>query len=257
MAWTDRIKPLIGAIISFLVVLGTVLLIWQFLSIQDPLLTIIVFLTPIVVYLVLDGKLASISGPGFEARFAAAAKQRVGGAYKRVGSLIEPVNQDIEKAPVDHLEEQIANIDPSRPLVLTLRMGQDYSAGALMEYVRSLVRLRGFVAIIVLDETGRLVGWIRPSELLVRGGGSDQSQSSVVAKLIAAVAEHEVDAFVSMSGWNSETVSTKDHAVDALQAMIESGEDVFVVVDENSRFKGVIRLEELIAQIMVDMTENP
>jgi hypothetical protein len=142
-----------------LVVLG-LLTLWEIanrLKIKGDAIAVLALLFPLLVYLVLSGRLTELSGPGgLNAKFRQASGQPADVAAIEVSEA--PLG--VEKASIEDLETWLKTSAPdrSRPVLLSLIEGRAYEGPVFSSYLQ---RLRGefsrFVFVNVLDREGKLI----------------------------------------------------------------------------------------------------
>ncbi len=152
-----RLMVAVGTVV--LVVLG-LLTLWEIanrLKIKGDAIAVLALLFPLLVYLVLSGRLTELSGPGgLNAKFRQASGQPADVAAIEASEA--PLS--VEKASLADLETWLKTSAPdrSRPVLLSLVEGRAYEGPVFRRYLQLLCNeFPRFVFVTVLDHEGKLI----------------------------------------------------------------------------------------------------
>lgn len=117
---------------------------------------------PLLVYVIISGKLEELKGPGgLEAKFAKAAGESVSVASEEVKPSVEEM-QIVFKESVRLLERKQREIDETKPIVMILELGKSgyYEREAVLRYLEVLSQFRNFKFIIFVDNNQRFLAYM-------------------------------------------------------------------------------------------------
>lgn len=246
-------QEVIAVLASLLFLALGLLIVWitkAVLNTTQDAVFISLLLVPVLVYMILSGRLQELSGPGgLAAKFANVADKPVEVAFETIDGSVQPEESEIlEKANLSELEKTLPRIDESRPLVLTMRLGLNgyYQRYALLQYVKALSQYRNFRFVVILDKDGRFVAYLpiwtirQILEMPVLGDEFIQEINAGRDKNLARY-----------PGVAIKTISTKATNVEALREMTTQSLEALVVIDEDRKLRGVVEREQVLSKLML------
>jgi CBS domain-containing protein len=241
--------------ISLLFLLLGFAIVWfvkTIVKIEDNAVYVSLLFIPVLVYVIISGRLKELKGPGgLEARFSEAAAQEI----KPVSETIEPSVEEMQvvaKEGLRVLQRKKPDIDETRPIIMTMVPGKGryYDWNAVAQYVSFLGQYRNFKFVVFLDDKEHFVAYM-PSwafKGLI-------SLPELAGEFISVVNEGRMQDLCRYPGVVKETISTKSSNVEALRRMTAENLEALVVIDEDRKLKGVIEREQVISKIMLTLVK--
>jgi len=241
--------------ISLLFLVFGFLVIWLIkavLNIEGDAVFVSLLLIPVLVYMVISGKLKELKGPGgLEAKFTEAASESINASSETVEPSIDDM-QIVAKAGVHALQEQRQKLNEAKPIVMTMELGRRgyYNTEAVLEYIKNLSQFRNFKFVVFLDEGKRFVAYMPP--LAFRGL---LSMPELGYEFINVINEGHLQDLLRYPGVVRETISTESTDAEALSEMSKQNLEALVVIDENRNLKGVVEREQVLSRMMLALTK--
>lgn len=169
---------------------------------EGPAVIVALMLTPLVTYLILSGRVGQLKAGGLEAKFISAAQEPVRVNVRTVEAALKPV-QVAERGLITELPERLKKLEPGEPVILTVKLGQQYRREDWLEYVRAILDRASLAYAAVLDDSGRLIAYMRVPALrqlldsLELGGA-----------MIRSIAQREVATLMSFPGVETRALDT-------------------------------------------------
>lgn len=252
MSWLPA-KEAKGLLIAILFLTLGFLIIWVFkimsISVGDAVF-VSVLLIPVLVYMIVSGKLSEFKAPGgLEAKFVTVANRPV---EELASQRVEFVKEDMISVPKDSLGElerleRLAN--QSKRIILHILLGQKrYNQQDAAIYLERFLRYRNFNHVVFLDKKERFVAFIPPWAMLriLQGDQGDE--------FIKFINNGDVG-LLDFPGVMAETISMHATYKDALQAMADHNLETVLVVDEEKKVTGVIDREQVLSKLMLAMAK--
>jgi CBS domain len=249
-----RIKGLIGeqpALIigACLLLLGLVLVAFvaKVLDLSDGALLAIVFLFPLIAYLIMTRQLSELGAGGLTAKFRDAAGKPLAGSVQRI--TVEDT-QMIEK--LGHEEfVRIQALERERPVVLSLVLGargDRYRTDALRQYVNVLSEFPRFEFVVFLDAQERAIAYL-PSDAV-----NLILQTNTTAKtLIDPVNEGHLPGLAALQ---NEFLAVEMRVEDALRLMTRLRLETIPVRDDDRRLLGIAERTDLLCRFLLEVTRS-
>ncbi len=210
-------------------------------------------LIPVLVYMVVSGRLTEFKGPGgLEARFRDAAQSAPTIASEKIAA--EDVRlQAIAKGGRRSLLDAASHwTNDTVPALMTMTLGRaTYSPQTLLEHLDMLSRFRNFKFVVFLDPDSRFVAYMPHwalRDLLAK------PDPDVGLDFTNAVKQGRVADLLRYPSVIKTTISTNSTNAEALRRMMDSNLEALVVVDEDSRVKGVVDREQVLSRLMLSLT---
>lgn len=223
----------------------------RFLGIENTGVLLALIGAPVLVYLVVSGKISGLTAPGgFEATFLAVARQPVQFADRTLEASVQPA-QIASRGPAADLPAKLARLERFEPVILTVTLGQQYQRLDWLKYVDTLVDYPQFAFAALLAENDRLLAFMGVDtvhELL--------SNEALGGELIRLIADGELQDITRFPGVHQQWVSPRSSTIDALRRMRRLSIEVLPVVDVQGSMVGIVTMKEIIAQIIVDLVEQ-
>jgi hypothetical protein len=221
------------------------------MNIDDKTIFVSVLFIPVLVYVILSGRLKEFKGPGgIEAKFAEAAKESISPASEKIEPSIDEM-QIVVKEGIRALQEKKQELDEGKPIIMTMTLGKSdyYRRNAVLEYIEVLSQFRNFKFVVFIDDNNRFVAYMPAWSLK-----GLLSKEQLGREFIDIVNGGRSQALFSFPGVVRETISTKSTNAQALQEMTKQNTEALVVIDENRNLKGVIEREQVLSKMMLVLT---
>jgi CBS domain-containing protein len=253
MNWASGIQEVRAIMASILFLALGFVAIWvtsNVLVIEGDAVYVSLLFAPILVYVILSGRLKEIRAPGgLEAKFADAAERVVDPAAATIEAAMEPNEMAIlAKATLSELKRALPRIDESKPITLTITLDSrmHYDQWALLEYVRTLSQFRSFKFVVILDREGRFVAYM-PSWAMRQIVERD----ALGSEFVEALNQDRVNELRRYPGVVTQTISTSATNIEAIQEMTNQNLEALVVVDDDRRLRGVVEREQVLSKLLL------
>jgi CBS domain-containing protein len=148
------------------------------------------------------------------------------------------------------LERLESLLDGSKRIILTLLLARRHYDKADAEvYLERFLRYRNFTFVAFVDKKDRLVAYISAWAIfrILKGDQAD--------RFIQLINDGNVLDLADFPGVMTQTVSTSDSNIQALDKMMVSNLDAIPVIDEARKLKGVIEREQILGKLMLAMAK--
>jgi hypothetical protein len=229
------------------------LVVWiakKVVNIEGDAIYITLIFIPVLVYVIISGRLTEFKGPGgIEARFSEAASQSVIPSSETVEPSVEEM-QIMEKEGLRVLQQRKLEIDKTRPLIMTIILGKEnyYVRRAVIEYLKFLEQYPNFKFVVFLDKNNRFVAYM-PSWAFTRVINLPELGDEFIQIINSG---HTQD-FYLFPGIIKDTISTRSTNTEALQQMTKEHLEAIVVIDEDRKLKGVIEREQITSKLLLTL----
>lgn len=246
---------LIGCIVTWLIK-------WA-LKIEGDVVLVSLSLIPLLVYIVISGKLEELKGPGgLEAKFAKAASESVSAASEEIKPSVQDM-QGVSKSSLDFLERKRHQIDESKPIVMIMELGianedslhqgsyyDRYDREAVLQYIEVISKFRNFKFIAFVDDEQKFLAYM-PSwalkELL--------SDERLGDGFIESINEGQTHRLSRYPGLIREVIRTQSTNAEALREMMKQNLEALIVIDENNRLAGVVERDQVLSRMVLSLVK--
>jgi hypothetical protein len=243
------LAPAASATFFLLLGLGVVWFARAVADVTDGAVLASFVIVPALLYVVLRGDLAELKGPGgWAATFVRVATSKVRSAGEQVTQ--EDV-QIIEKETMGGLTARMNSLDMAEPVLLTITLGQRYTAADVQGYLETLSQFPRFRLVALLDGSGRFAGCTSPSQLagLMRSGALSQA-------FLDAIAEGDEGTVFRYPGMLRKVVESHATNAEALAAMTAHNLDALAIVSEDRRLRGVAEREQIVSKLVLALANG-
>jgi hypothetical protein len=216
----------------------------------DAAVFIALLLTPLLVYLVLSGRVQEFSGPGgWGAKFRDIAYASVETTKILVDA--QPL-QAMEKGGEGEIANRIAGLKPNVPnaLVLSVGRGSYYVRDIIEKYLQALMAAGPATYAVFVDaNTGQFVGSASGRQVLAA-----LSDPTVAERFMHDLQEGGERPFAGMGFLVTESLSPEDSNVVALEKLVNTNADALVIVsDDGRRPIAVVDRNRLVTKLMLKL----
>jgi hypothetical protein len=235
-----------------LVFVVAALLVWALrrLQITDNTGLVILFVLPVVTYGVATGFIRKLSLPGgFGAEF-----REVAGQSADANQVVdERALQLVEKGTTAGIRDMQKTIRPGEPVAITLVLGRQgfYRERAIADYIRSFQTYDPGLSVVFLDEDGRFVASSKGMSVLAA-----LEVQEFGGQLVAAIEARDLIALGRLIVLTDRFLEPGTTNAAALQAMLDSGVDHMVKLDEDRRPIGIVRQDDIMSRLIVSLTAD-
>ncbi len=244
--------PAIVLAVVFLAVgFGATWIAAEFTEIEGEAVLVSLLLAPVLVYVIVSGKLEVLKGPGgLEAKFTKTARQPVSATSETVAPSVDDMDV-LAKEGVTALERKREELSEAKPIVMTMTVGRRnyYSRPILLQYLDTLSRLRSFKFVVFIDDAGRFLAYM-PAWAVKEVLGVDYLGD----EFVNAVNEGRTHQLFRYPGVVTRTISVRSSNVEALRMMTEENLNALVVTGEGGKLEGIVERDQLVGRMMLSLT---
>ena len=213
-------------------------------------LSIALLLLPMLVFLIFSGRIKEFKAGDISAKFADVSQQPVNVDPEQIAAEGEEV-QEVSKRNLSELNTRIRELDPTKPVFMSLTLGGSYDLDALDYYFHRLSESRNFKFVIFLNRDKSFTAYA-PARIFwewVR----DRERSEECIRLIK---EGNIDRLRMIPGFITKVLSTTSSNVEALQEMNERRLDDLVVLDAGSKEMKVVNRQQILSKMMLAIAKK-
>lgn len=234
------------------------LVVWlsrQFLGPVGDLPFVSLLLIPIIVYLVVSGRVKELRAGEVTAAFKDIAERSVDIVSRPITDAavddMRFVANIVKKRGLGELRTRIPGLDESKPIILTLPLGKAgyLDRETLQRYMQLLSQFPSFKFVVIQDRSGELVAYVT-----ARTMQTILASERLGEELVRTINEGNTQQLMRYPGILSRTTTTKTSNIDALKEMVAQDLDALVVT-ENHKVKGVIEREQIISRLILAMAQ--
>ncbi len=232
---------------------------------QDAVLVSVV-LIPVLLYLILSGKLQEFSGGGLSLKFTDVARKPLDESNtdsidpRDVESLAKEAG---DEASIRELQRKLQHVSRSKYIVLTVTLGGHYyKTKALLAYLREFAKHPNFKFLVVLKQNGAVFayisGWrvIQILEMHQQEQQQKQSRSNVQESGFVVALNEGWEQELLDYGLVQTTLRTTDTNITALKEMTDLKMDALIVMDDEHMLKGVVDREQVLSKLMLAINKS-
>ena len=234
--------------IAALVIVVVLAVLLRLVGIRESAALIAIIALPLIIYGVASGKVQEFNAPGgWGATFREAANDEV-----------EPVPitqaiQDVEivrKGGLRALKQAGQRLDSNKPVALTLELGRRgyYSQHAIKAYVETLSLVDPNMTVLLVEGDGKFVAMAEATSV-IRALDND----IIASNFLHAIETGDRMLLMDEVGFVDVSVGQNATNVEALSKMQSENLHSIVVVDGNSRPKGIVRRDDIVARLLVKL----
>lgn len=244
----DDLLAIIGAFSFLVVALLTILFGIRVAKIENSAVLIGLLIIPVVIYLVLSGRLSELKGPGgMEAKFVNAMNQPLRITTRSIEKSLKSV-QITQRGTIDQLPDVMKMIDKSKPVILTIRLGESYFRNDWLIYMNAILDKVLIAYVAIVDDNDHLIAYMSVSDVRYV-----LDRIPIGEELIRLIKEGSAEEIKRIPGVQTDFVLSTESAIDVLQQMDKKQSTSVVILDENRKILGIARKEDVTAQIVLDI----
>ena len=250
--------------VSFLFLAFGLLTLWimrSMLLMQQDAVLVAILLVPVIVYLILSGKLLEINAGGVSAKFNDAAQRPLFNEDERNAT---PIDEErvaiVMKRGLAELQELLQSVSTARYIVLTVTLGRGgYGRPELLDYLRALSQHQNFTFLAVLETDEKLFGYISGWQAiqiieLEEEMAKRQQLGQFYTDFVMAINQGSRGELLRY-GLIKMTVKPTDTNISVLKKMTELKTNVLIVADDDHMIKGVVEREQVLSKLMLALTK--
>lgn len=222
------------------------------LAVTGEGLLISLLLLPLLVYVILSGRIQELKAPGgLEAKFRTLANESISPGSETIRPEPEELQAVIKENPMV-LEQKVQELDDWKPILMLMQIGSNsYSPEAAMKYLDTLSKFRNFRFVVFLDHRKRLVGHM--SAWSVR---ALLQKAQLGSEFIDAINRGLSAELMRYPGFETDAITKTCSNANALREMVRRNVDALLVVNEKKQLEGVVEREQIISLMMLSLVDS-
>jgi predicted transcriptional regulator len=221
------------------------------LAIAGEGLLISLLLLPLLVYVIISGRIQELKAPGgLEAKFRTLANESISAASETVRPEPDEIQAVLKESPMV-LQQKVQDLDDSKPILMLMQLGSNsYSPEAAIKYLDTLSKFRNFRFVVFLDHRKRLVGHMSAwsvRALLQKAQLGNEFIDSINRGLSAELMRYP--------GFETEVITKSWSNANALKEMVRRNVDALLVVNERKELEGVVEREQVISLMILSLVD--
>jgi hypothetical protein len=215
-------------------------------------LFISILLLPLLVYVILSGRIQELKAPGgLEAKFRTLANESISPGSETIRPEPDELQAVLKESPTA-LEQKVQELDDSKPILMLMQIGSNsYSTQTAMMYLNTLSKFRNFRFVAFLDHRKRLVGHM--SAWSVR---ALLQKAQLGSEFIDAINRGLSAELMRYPGFETDTITKSWTNANALREMVRRNVDALLVVNEKKQLEGVVEREQIISLMMLSLVDS-
>jgi hypothetical protein len=206
---------------------------------------------PIPVYLILQpNKVSKVKAPGgWEAEFVVTANKTIELSNQKI--MPDRIYM-IVKGRKEELEEIMSKFDPSKPIIMTVILGNSrirYTKGLIRTYIEKLSPYKNVKFVVFLNQDEKLVAYaplLQLASILQSDSGDD---------FVQQINNGDVESIQKSLKIKIEKISEDSTNIKALRKMDDQNLEAIIVADQNQRIKGIVFREQIINKLIFSLAE--
>ena len=220
----------------------------RYAKIEKSPVLVALLIIPIVIYLILTGRLGEFKAPGgLEAKFVLAAQQPVKITTQTAEEAMQAV-QVTARGGIGELNSKVRALNPAVPVILTVELGKSYKREDWVAYLNEILNRAPIAYVALVDNANHLI-----AHMSVPTVKEILKDFNLGGELIRLIAESAADKIIKIPGVETAMVSMKGPAIEILQMMEQTDTSSLIAVDAHGRIAGILRKEDVTAQIILNM----
>jgi signal-transduction protein with cAMP-binding, CBS, and nucleotidyltransferase domain len=210
---------------------------------------------PILVYLILSGRIKAFKAGGVEATFNEIANKSVEFEPQEIVESSSDEIGIIEKGTMSDLRNQLDylnRMEESKKFILTFLSGKQgyYDQWAVGRYLESLSGFRNFKFAVILDKNKKVVAYSTIDSLF-----KIVKRDNFGNELIQLINDGDNREIRNFPGFITKTISDKSKNIEALKIMEELNMDDLIMVNESNELKGIVNRNKILSKLMIALSE--
>ena len=209
------------------------------LSMQQDAVLVAMVITPILIYLILTGRLREISAGGVKAILGEAADEQLSESNAQPITA-EKVQEIMAAGGMPDLQNTVMEIDDSMLLVLTVtcRKTKPYNAAALLKYLKVLSKYPNFEFLVILRQDKKVIAYMSDSQ-------AQKALETEPQEFVQAINDGD-DRQLQRYGAMTVLAKQTEIYLNVLQKMTDHNMKAIVVADKNKVLQGVLEREQVL-----------
>jgi hypothetical protein len=211
---------------------------------------------PILIYVLVSGRLTELSGPGgwgakfqtFQTHVQASVGKQDAGEKAEILSDAEAIQ--VLTGPVQELSTLIADLDPRSSSATILEVGRPhhYKIEAIGQYLKALIAVGAPAYVVFVDaESGKFIGSTSANQLSALLA-DDGAAKEFIAKL-----EGQPRMFGRLGFLVTESLTSDDTNIAALQKFVSTHADALVIIEDRRKPIGVVDRNRLMTKLLLKL----
>lgn len=226
----------------------------KYVGIEGETVLVAVLLVPIVIFLILSGKISELKTPG-----------GLSLVFKdTLTATINPVENDLDlsveesisipKSSLPILQEHMKRISEKKddsPVTLTLFLGRRYSLDMLITYIENLAQFPKFKFVVLLFPNNTVFGYFTGVSLL-----TILNRDDVAERFLSSLYNEDLETMRIFPGLITDLTFTSKSNIEALEKMDRYNYDALIAVDTNRKLRGVVNRSQIINKLLLSISNQ-
>ncbi len=239
---------LLSTILFLLLGLVLIIIVHSITDLKSEVFYIFLFFFPILGYSIFSGKLSEFTAGSFAAKFSTVSEKPIEWASQTINPSADEMLTIVKDGAVP-LRKKIKNLDESKPKILALTLGQNYSRKAVITYMQALAFSKNFEFVVILNEEKKYIGCFQ-SGIMFRIIENHALGEEFIKNLNEA-SESSIKLF---PGLITDSLTTKDSYIEALNKLTQRNLNSLIVLNENRNLCGFIDRNQIMSKILILIT---
>lgn len=240
------------AVLFLIIGLAVVFFAKKYLEIESDAVFLSLLIIPVVVYMVVSGKIEEFKAGGLAAKFTKVAGKSA--VDKILDAFIEEEEAAIlRKGGIPELKDTFnrfkSNLPKNKQIVMTLEPGYHYTREGVLQYIKLLSQFRNF-KFVVFQRNGNYEAYM-PFEAVERLVSTEDFGGDFIDQ----INEGKWQDLFGYPGLVREKLSAQSTNREALYKMEEKNLKALAVVDENESIKTFVELDQILSKIVLEVTK--
>lgn len=216
------------------------------LSMQQDAVLVAMLITPILIYLILTGRLREISAGSVKAILGEAADEQLSESNAQPIAA-ENVQEIMATGGMPDLQNTVMEIDESILLVLTVtcRKTELYDPETLLKYLKVLSKYPNFEFLVMLRQDKKVIAYMSDSQ-------AQKALETEPQEFVQAINNGD-DRQLQRYGAITVLAKQTETYLNVLQKMTDHNMKAIVVVDKHKTLQGVIEREQVLSRLLLAM----
>lgn len=222
------------------------------LGLEEETTYIAFLIFPILIYMVVSGRIVEFKAFGTEAKFSELAQKTIEPTLETIEASIREMEM-LAKGGLSQLQRTQKSLSESTPVTLTLSLkrlpGHYYTIEALKAYIKALSQYRTFKGVVILNENEEYELYF-PTQVIIRILEIRDNE-----RFIDYINSSSIRELKHYPGAVTEKLTKHSTNIDALEKMTLQNSDTFVIVGEDRKPIGIVEREQIISKLLLAMAK--
>ena len=226
----------------------------KYAGIEGETVLVAVLLVPIVIFLILSGKISELKTPG---GLSLVFKDTLTATVNPVANDLDLTVEEsisIPKSNLTVLQEHVKRISQRKndsPVTLTLFFGRGYSLEMLITYIENLAQFPKFKFVVILYPDNTVFGYFTGASLL-----TILKNDELAERFLSSLYQDDLETIRIFPGLITDLSFSTESNIEALETMDRYNYDALIVVDTNRKLRGVVNRNQIINKLLLSISNQ-